>query len=323
MIEGQEIRIRLLTGPPKAWLRLQGTVVTLRERFWSREVSIDIPLELTSIRETRRRKGSRLIAALLALLVGPGLGGGAIGLWYLVSPDVPEAAQSTCMLAGLLGGFLLFLILLVRFFIRQRVVSIVVAPRDTAISFWLDADRRQDLVDLMGEISARKAWVAESVPYPMRIATIDTVVQPWKRTVGLMILCSFPALVTEIPWLLFASAIPLGMHAYAQLRSLAQPALFRKAFGHFVRRDWSRAKALVMELLAAQPGYVPARMLLVELLMRLEDFAGAHAAFAEIEGQLDVETRQSAHQEMILRARISERKRAGIGRPPALDLMNA
>ncbi len=82
MKDGDEIRVPLLSGP-KAWITLQGSILSYREKFWSCESTVDIPLELVSFTEKKQLKGSRLIAALLSLLFLPGIGGTIIALWYL------------------------------------------------------------------------------------------------------------------------------------------------------------------------------------------------------------------------------------------------
>ncbi len=161
----------------------------------------------------------------------------------------------------------------------------------------------------MAEITRRKALVVDTLAYPMRFAIGDTIHQPWKRTVILTFLFIAPALITEIPWLLLAGLIPISMHLYSRLMEIKEPREFRQAVRHFLKYEWSQARDLVYELIKSKPEYQPARLLLIELKMRLGDFDGAGALLAEIQSDLDAETLQSIQQDIVLRRRILERKK--------------
>ncbi len=311
MIDGQQIRIRLLRGAPKAWLCLEGTILTYCEKSWGRETTVDIPLELVTIVEKRQLKASRLIAALFSLLCGPCMTAAMVGIWYLINRSVSETALSFCLAIGALCGFILFVALLIRFFIRQTTISILVGPGPLAISFWMESGQRQALKDLVEEITDRRTLVEDTIPYPMRFALGDTVVQPWKRTVILTFLCSIPALITEIRWLLFACAIPVGFYAYSSLQALLQPSLYRRAVRRFLNKQWDQAGAVVKELVSKAPDFLPARLLHIEILMRLDDFAGATAVLADIQSNLNAETLQAIQQDIIYRTRMSKRKKTG------------
>jgi|GEM_PF-1783651 len=323
MKDGDEIRIRLVSGPSKAWLSLHGSILSYREKYWSRESIIDIPIELVTFTEKKQFKGSRLIVALLSLPFLLGIGGAVIGLWYLFAGAPSETVVPICVGTGAITGFLIFLFLLVRFFIRQKTITIHVAPADMTITFWADKKRNIKLQEIIAEISHRKKMVQDTMAYPMRFAVGDTIHQPWKRTVILTLLCIIPALITEIPRLLLAGLIPICMHAYSSLMGVKEPREFRRSVRHFLKREWGQAQDLVDGLIRRSPDYLPARLFLIELKMRLGDFDGAAASLAEIQSDLDTEIVQSIQQDIVLRRRIAARKKVSIQPSAAAGGTNA
>jgi hypothetical protein len=92
--EGKEIKIRLVNGPSRGWLSLSGTILTYRGKAWGREEWVDIPLELVVTSKQKRFVGTRLILALLALLVGPALGAAVAGICSVIYIDAPESLSS-------------------------------------------------------------------------------------------------------------------------------------------------------------------------------------------------------------------------------------
>lgn len=323
MKDGEEIRIRSLSEPPKTWLSLRGSILTYRERFWSRESLVDIPVELVTFTEKKQFEGTRLIAALLSLFFLPAIGGAIIGLWYLFAGTPSDTVLSICMGTGAIAGFFTFLFLLVRFFIRQRTITIHVAPEDMTITFWADNKRNVKLEEIIAEINQRKKMVQDTMAYPMRFAVGDTIHQPWKRTVVLTFLFIIPALITEIPWLLLAVLIPICMHIYSTLVGVKEPREFRQALRHFLKREWGEALDLVDGLIRRAPDYRPARLFMIELKLRLGEFDGAEATLAGIQNDLDIETLQTIQQDIVLRRRIAARKTESIQPSAAAYGVNA
>jgi hypothetical protein len=305
----QEIKIPLLSGSVKAWLQLQGTILSYRERSWSRECTVDIPIELITVSEWSRFKGIRLIAALLSLIFLPGIGGAVIGLWKFFTGSVPAAAISVWMGTSVIAGLIAFLLLLAMFFIRQPTITIHISPRNTAICFWLEKRQEAVIRDMIDSILSRKSTIAETITFPMRFAVGDAIQQPWKRTVILTFLFLIPAFTTEIPWLLFAGIIPICLHIYSAIRETKEPQAFRQASRLIYKREWNQARDIVRQLIITNPAYRPARLRLIELLVRLDDFDGAQSALASIQSELDTEMIQQIQQDIIVRRRVSKRKK--------------
>lgn len=323
MKDGEEIRIRSLSGPPKTWLSLRGSVLTYRERFWSRESLVDIPVELVTVTGKKQFEGTRLIAALLALFFLPAIGGAIIGLWYLFAGAPSDTVLSICMGTGAIAGFFTFLFLLVRFFIRQKTITIHVAPEGVAITFWANGKQSAKIQEIIAEINRRKEMVQDTMAYPMRFAVGDTIHQPWKRTVVLTFLFIIPALITEIPWMLLAGLVPICMYIYSSLMGVKEPREFRQADRYFLKREWGQARDLVDGLIQTSPEYRPARLFMIELKLRLGDFDGAESTLADIQNDLDTETLQSIQQDIVLRRRIAARKTESIQPSAAAYGVNA
>jgi len=253
-----------------------------------------------------------LITALLPLLFLPGIGGAIIGLWYLIAGSVSKTMISICMGTGAVAGFFVFLFLLARFFARQKTVTIHIAPDNMAIPFWMEKKQEPATQDIIDEVLFRKSAVTEAIAYPMHSAIGDTIEQPWKRTVILTFLFIIPALITEIRWLLLAGLIPIGMHIYSTLLGLKEPREFRQAIRLFFKHEWSQAQDVINQLIGRNPKYRPAKLLLIDLMMKLEDFDRAGAVLADIQSDLDAETVQSIQQDIIVRRRVSDRKKQRI-----------
>ena len=149
--------------------------------------------------------------------------------------------------------------------------------------------------------------MAEPIAFPIGDAA-DRLRQPWQRTVLLIFLFITPALITEIPLLLLAGLIPLGLQAHASVMSAKMPQEFRQAVNSFRNGESSQALDLINQILLRTPDHRPSRLFRIELLLRLGDFAGATAALAATASDLDNETLQVIEQDISLRQRLWARK---------------
>lgn len=307
--EGEEIKIRLVNGPSRGWLSLSGTILTYRGRSWGREEWIDIPLELIFTSKQKRFVGTRLILALLALLVGPALGGAAIGIYSVIHGNVPESLSSIGMATGSLIGVALFLVMLVMFFIRETTVTLNIAG-GTVLEFWAGKQDGAPLGCLLREIANRAATIEETIPFPMRTAVGEVVHQPWKRTVLLTWLCAIPALMIENVWLFLICLIPPSWHFYSALRLLRMPSAFRRAVKCYIKQKWGDAQTHVDFLIEEHPDFLPAHLMRINLLCREGRFNDSEMALSRVEKELDLETVHAIQDDLILRRRVWNRKLA-------------
>ncbi len=270
---------------------------------------MDIPLELITVSTRKRLVGKRLIFALLSLILGPAIGGAAIGIIHLILGKVPNGVLGICMATGALVGALLFLVMLIRFFISQDTVTLNVAKGNAELEFWVSPEDGQELGSLLHEITRRVGTITDQIDYPIRSAAGDVFEQPWKRTVVMTWIFATPGLALENPWLLLLCVIPPGLHLYSALRSFGAPKAFRLAVKSFLKQDWSAARAQLEAVVSSSPDFVPGHLLLFDLLCREGRFDDAEIALAQVQDALDIESLQSIQEELTLRRRVWKRKR--------------
>lgn len=314
MKDGQEIPIRLLSGPSRTWLSLSGTILTYRERVWGRESQIDVPHELIAISETKRTVGTRLIFALLALFFGPAIGGAIIGLSYLFLNDVHPGLVAILIGGGFIAGMAVFIIYLVRFFSQETSVHVDILPNGGCLEFWLCGDYHSDLSQLLAQVRSRGDAVREMISHPLRSAVGDEMENPWKTMIVATFLCAFPAFLTEIKWLLLLCVIPPLWHTCKVLASFRQPARFRQAMRSYLKGRLPEALAELEVLVQTSPTYLPAQLMKLGILARLGQFDAAADVLSCVQGDVDVDTLQSIQEELVLRRRIWERKHVAVDR---------
>lgn len=280
-------------------------MLTYRDRGWGRETEVDIPVELISVIENKRFMGTRLIAALCWLLFS--LMAGAV---------IPTTGQLFSAFVAWMGVAIVpFVVLFIRFFFRQRTVSLVIAPDAGSITFWVLKKAQANIDNLLSEVRARQAYVQERVPYPQSFSVGDVLEHPWRRTVVLALLFALPAFFVQRAWLLLLCSVPIAIHAWRLITSVDQPRLFRKAVRACLGRQWNDARAAVNKLLERFPAYIPAHLLLIGICLRLCRFDEAASILAGIQGELNAEAVQEIQTDIIQRKRIFERKERNI-RPP-------
>lgn len=308
--EGEEIKIRLLSGPKRAWLSLSGTILTYRAQSWDGEERIDIPLELIVTSNRKRLVGTRLGLAILALVVGPVLGAVAICIYSLTTVKVPDSFVAVSMGTGCLIGVALFIFMLVRFFISEPTVTLDIVGGKRGLEFWAGKKEGAPLRSLLREIKSRAATIEETIPFPMRTAVGDVVQQPWKRTVALTWLCALPAILIENAWLLFACLIPIAWHIRFAFKLSRMPSLFRRAVKCYLKQKWEDAQSHIDSLIKEHPDFVPAHLMRIHLLCRAGRFNDSEMVLSRVEKELDLETVHAIQEDLILRRRVWNRKLA-------------
>jgi hypothetical protein len=216
---------------------------------------------------------------------------------------------------GLCAGLIGSLLLLVRFFVRQGTMTVHIAPSNDSFSFWMEKKNEAALRRLVNEATSRKSAVSRTMTHPARSITGEIVRRPMKWPAGLALLLILSAFMTENPLPLLAATIPVAIFLRSVLLGRKEPPLFRQARRHFHRREWQHARELVARLIRDEPEYTPARLLLFDLLLQLEDFDGAEDALSGLQGKLDDQTLERMRENVSIRARISERKKQALSQP--------
>lgn len=198
MVDGESLEVRLVDGIGSARLCLQGSVLTFCHSGWLLAQMIDIPLELVFIERRRQLRGRFLFAAVLSLPLGLALGGAALGIWYAVQGDVPDPITAVAMCTGAAFGALLFLIFLIRFFMRQDAVVVRLEPERFEATVQATKERQQSL-------GAPAARIRAPLGLKKRVL-IDFAV----------VVLTLPALALVSPWLV--SGFLVGYLLFQQLR---------------------------------------------------------------------------------------------------------
>lgn len=310
MIDGRTIKIRTIHESSETWLCLEGTILSYNERIWATWGVVSIPIELIQIFESKRFNGRRLIAAFLSLLLGFASGGILLGLLSLV-PDPKVRDQhwgwifAPCIVLGLMG-FVIFLIL---FFIRQRAVTLRIAPQNSEIDFWVQRRNSADVDLLLQAIQQRKSVVIEHIEESISHPVGEVLVQPWKRTAALVFLCSSPALVLEIEWLLWFGLLPLVLHGISLFSKRAQPLAFKRAMKLYLKGDREGAVEMASKAIEGYPDFAPASLLKIRLLIGLENFCEAQAVLEGAGRLFDSETAERIREEIKIAGGIGLRKK--------------
>ena len=303
-----DIPIRQLNGPRKAWLSLEGTVLTYRDRTWGRQTVVDIPVELISVAEKKRFMGTRLIGALCWLLFS--LVAWAIigGIAYRADIFPSLASELFFFVLGMAVAVIPFIVLLIRFLFRQRTVSLVIAPHGSSITFWVLKKSRVIVDRLLQELETRQTYVQATISYPHSFSVGDLLEHPWRRTIVLTWVFALPAFVVQRARLFLLCVVPVCMYIWGLIRRAGQPRLFRKAVRACLRKRWEAAQVIVAQLLQHSPSYTPAHLLLIDVYLHLYRFDRAASLLGRIQGDLDPQAVQEIQADIIWARRVWERK---------------
>jgi hypothetical protein len=309
MIDGRTIKIRTIHESYETWLCLEGTILSYNERIWADWGVVSIPIELIEISESKRFNGRRLIAASLSVFLGFAVGG--ILLWLLSLLPYPEIKDGywgwifgSSVVLGLVG----FVVFLVLFFIRQRAVTFCIAPQKKAFDFWVQRGNAADIDLLIHTIQQRKPLVRERMDESINQPVGEVLVQPWKRTAALVFLCTVPAMVLEIEWMFLFGLVPLVLHGFSIFSKRTQPLAFKKAMKLYLKGERGLAVDMVSKAIDEYPDFIPARLLKIRLLIRLESFQEAQALLEDTARLIDPETTEWIRKEIQNADGISIRK---------------
>ncbi len=306
-MDSSEIKIRRVGGLAKSWLSLEGTVLVYRGRQWVGDWTLLIPVELISIAESKRRDGQILIRALLWLLA-PLLGG---AVYSLTNPKEGSSLASVLLimwLGGILTGVCMFIAGLCRFFVRRRILSVVVSREGPVIDFWVEKKNVAQIEELLRQIEQCQEYVAETVGYIAKHCMGASVVRPWRQLAAAAFLFSMPAMFVEKAVLLWLVSIPAGYFVWRWLGEKSEPKEYRQALASYRRQRWDQIEEPLSRLLGRFPGYEPAVMLLAEAYLRTDKFDEAFRTIEELPEER-AEQYEDAKQEIWRWKRIRERMR--------------
>ena len=299
-MEPIRLPIRQVSHAGRTDLSLEGTVLVMCERRGGMQAEVQIPVELITIWERSRFKGTRLIWASLALLVPSIAGVWLVGMGGLFAPILG--------LLLMLGGCAAFAVFLILFFFRAPTVCLVVAPSEQMIEFWRDRKNSEAVDNLLEHIDARQKLVEETFANPVKspIAMVD---EPSlvRRFLVFLYLSLLPTIVTENTQLLLLSIVPVIWFIYRQSQYRRLPTEYRKAFRSYMKRDWNGAVESLTGLLQGYPDYIAGYALLAHVYTRWGRFDEALRVVSQLSGDWS-ELAQDMQTEIWRFKRMAERR---------------
>ncbi len=322
MIDGKEIRVQCVGDAlRKATLCLHGTVLTYRGNIlthhgtvltyrgkkWRDRFSLDIPIELISFIEKKQFNGKRLIsaAAILWIPIAVLLTVNILAFSF-VEKHVLDEVAGMMMLISFFPCILYSVFNLVLFFMRQKTITIHIASDDIMFSFWLSQGNIGDIQELMQVITLRQEQVVDTISHPLGFAVEATQEMFWPFTIVLVLGILGIAEGLNFPWLSITAIIPVGYHLFLVAK---EPRLYQKAIKCMTKEKYTRAKELTHVLIQNKPEYLPAKLLLIKIFVRQEDYVGAESILSDIQNDLDTEALHDIQEGIMLCRRLSARKR--------------
>jgi hypothetical protein len=284
------INIHQINSVKKSYIALEGTILIFHEENGFRrsiQSELHIPLELISVYERFRFKGSHLIASLLSLLAPMLIFGILYGITFEMMRVDEESIYkdifTALFLILLLAGFIMFWIFLIKFFVRGKTVCLIIAPDEINIEFWKEKKNSAEIDELLMQIEHRKEIVEE------------TLMQPYKKMVGfleersllpklffLIYLFSLPAIIMRKLSLIYLLLLPVAWFLYREIEFRKQPKEYRKALKSYFNEEWDQAINLLKSLRIKIPEYIPAYILLVNVYTRANRFDEALGIASEL-----------------------------------------
>ena len=274
------LTIHQVNGVKNSYLSLEGTILIFHEQKGYRrfiQSELQIPVELISVYEISRFKGSYLIMSLLSLSV-PLL---TTAILYGIVFDVMKVdyesiygdlfAVTTLIL--FLLGLVMFLVFLIKFIIKRKTVCLVIAPNGTTIEFWKESKNSREVDELLIQIDQRKTIVKENFTQPAKefLGFVEERCN-LPKFFFLTWLFSLPAVITRKLSLTYLMLLPVVWLLYKEITFKRQPKEYREALKSYFNKEWEKSIHLLKSLQKRLPTYIPAYILLVTVYTRTHRF---------------------------------------------------
>jgi hypothetical protein len=314
MMDGEELRVRVVHSGMRAWLALNGTILTYRGRTWAESFVCDIPIEQISF---EFKRGLRLGRAVLgAYVFGAVVAVGAIAAVVVRHVfDNPEGAENLLgmFVAAAIAAFLPFFAAML---VPQKQVKLLIGPEAAPLAFWLERKNRAELLAILRAVHERKDDLdpeAEPLEPARSNKRLDYLDLP--RALQIASWCALPAIIFGNPWLLLLLLAPAGWVLYNFFKWLKIPAEVRKAFKLYAHDRDEEARQVLEEHIARHPDDLAAELLLLRVCIAARDLAAAGRLLAEIQEDIDPEAVQGIQQALLRMEDIRLRKDSGESPP--------
>ena len=288
-MEDIALRIHQTRTNDPSYISLEETVLIFEEKNNLIDIEKQIPIELITIFENKRFKGSRLIKAFLIPLVTILLF--VLSHFALDPLKLPE--ESIYNNIFLIVGFSLFFLSMIvgltyfiGFFIRAKTVIFVISPEESSeesiIEFWKPKKDFYRIDELIDQIEQRLS----SIEIPLK-HTAESYMPVSKHSYITEIICtlflfSIPTLITENPYLFSLVLLPVIWFTYKGVQYVRQPKEYREAMSFYNRKDWDSSISLLKIFIEYHPEYLPAYTLLVDIYIRTKQFDDALETVADL-----------------------------------------
>jgi tetratricopeptide (TPR) repeat protein len=307
------IKISKVDNIRHAYLGLEGTVLLFGQRQGATDSELQIPVELVTIAEGRRFKGSRLIGALFCLAITVVFG----FLFYEAASMAADAGRQTISVlltilsAGVfLAGLIVFLGLTAAFFFRVKTVRLGIEPSGTAIELYKHSRQAGEIDAFVEELRRRQGLVSDSLAAaakrPVGFTQEHSIIP---KLAAFLWVASMPAVIAEKPALFVLPLGVLAWFAYRQIQYRRQPWEYRQAVRSYLRGDLDDAIDALQSLRSRLADYVPAYFFLAEVFTRTGRFEDALDVASYLSGDYPDLARQMQN-DIWLFKRIHQRRRS-------------
>lgn len=274
------LTIHQVNGVKNSYLSLEGTILIFHEQKGYRrfiQSELQIPVELISVYEISRFKGSYLIMSLLSLsvplLTTAILYGIVFDMMKVDNESIYGDLFAVTTLILFLLGLVMFLVFLIKFIIKRKTVCLVIAPNGITIEFWKESKNSREVDELLNQIDQRKAIVEENLTRPAKkiVGFVDER-SNLPKFIFLTWLFSLPAVITRKLSLTYLILLPIVWLLYKEITFKRQPKEYREALKSYFNKEWEKSIHLLKNLQKRLPTYIPAYILLVSVYTRTHRF---------------------------------------------------
>ena len=279
-----------------AFLSLSGTVLTVREKWWTGDVTWYLPVEWVTLASGRRRNQRRLVIGVfifLGLLLGSFLS--------LLSERLKPVSIILFFLA-----FLSLTITLVVWMRKRLTIILTAEPAKTRWEFFEEPDPQGPQRRFLEVLRALRAEIRDLEPFPAKSSIARSAGRRWRELVQLTLLFMVPGIITERANLLLLALLPSGWELVRHARLLMEPRPFRVALRRARRREYPEAIEALRAALDDKPAHKPSLELFFECCTEIGRHEEAIEAIRRMR-DLDPERAQEMEEDRWVVLRIHER----------------
>ncbi len=285
------LRIQKINPTGKTFLSLEGTILIINESNRYAKSELQVPVELISIYEDKKCKAKDILISLISIPFIAFSGAMLYGFLVGLSNDINKNILWYIVIAGFFVLFLIgisfFLFFIIKFFLKQKTISLVISPNNFEIEFWKKRKQEKEIDEFLNQIEYRKTIVEDSMVQPLQksvgFGTQRTMIP---LLIGSMVLLSLPAEITKNIKLLPIALIPLVWFIYNKILAIRKvPKLLRQAIQLYSKEEWDKAINMLEILKEQFPEYLPSYTWLIWIYSHTQRYDEAMEVVSQIPDQ--------------------------------------